>query len=241
MSLYAKSLALIDADIATEGSFEALVACFGGEPDRQGDVIHRGAFTNSLAAWRQLDKALPIIWSHRADDPAMIVGRGDMTKSRETAEGLIVAGQLNIFDSPVAAHVRDLLLDGSINSWSFGFKVVRSTRRAGGGLNLLEVDLGECGPCAMAAQPRTRTLAVKGLEPERREPRIPSHVELEGRLRQEGIISRVVPEFTDDEHDVILSRLMARRGNGHGPADAEKAVTAATKAGAIRIASFDCR
>jgi uncharacterized protein len=180
-TLYEKTLQLIDAEVEMEGAFSAVVASFGAEPDRQGDVIHRGAFTASLARWRASGQRIPVVWSHQTGDPSMVIGSADPVKSHETSEGLLLVGKLNVFDSPTAAHVRDLLKDGSIGGWSFGFKIVCSRPRRGG-LDLLELDLGEAGPTVFPANPATRTVSVKNQEPDRREPRVPSHTELEARL-----------------------------------------------------------
>jgi HK97 family phage prohead protease len=112
-TLYEKTLQLIDAEVEMEGAFSAVVASFGAEPDRQGDVIHRGAFTASLARWRASGQRIPVVWSHQTGDPSMVIGSADPVKSHETSEGLLLVGKLNVFDSPTAAHVRDLLKDAA--------------------------------------------------------------------------------------------------------------------------------
>jgi HK97 family phage prohead protease len=239
MTLYEKTLTLIDAEVEAEGDFSAVVAAFGGEPDRHGDVIHKGAFVASLDAWRASGKLIPVVWSHEVENPSMVIGSASPAKSHETAEGLVLAGKLNVYDSPVASHVRDLLKDGSISGWSFSYKIVRSRPRRGG-LDLLELDIGEAGPCVMPANVNTRTVSVKGAEPGRREPRRPSHVELEGRLRATGILARIAPDtLAEDERDVLLDALRRRR-NGHETEDAGKAASpVGTKAGAVTIARFE--
>jgi HK97 family phage prohead protease len=133
VTLAEKTLAAIATEVEVEGDFSAIVACFGGEPDRQGDVIYRGAFTASLARWRASGQKIPVVWSHQADDPAMVIGSADPAKSHETSEGLLLVGKLNIYSSPTAANVRDLLKHGSISGWSFAFKIESSRPRPGAG------------------------------------------------------------------------------------------------------------
>jgi hypothetical protein len=106
-TLYEKTLQLIDAEVEMEGAFSAVVASFGAEPDRQGDVIHRGAFTASLARWRASGQRIPVVWSHQAGDPSMVIGSAEPVKSHETSEGLLLVGKLNVFDAPTAVRLQD--------------------------------------------------------------------------------------------------------------------------------------
>lgn len=247
-SLYEKTLQLVDAAVETEGAFSALVASFSPTPDRQGDVIHRGAFVASLARWRKSGQKIPVVWSHQTQTPSMVVGGASATKSHETAEGLVLVGQLNVYGSTVAAHVRDLLKSGDISGWSFGFKIVRSSPRPGG-LNLLELDIGEAGPTVFPASADTRTLSVKNEAPDRREPERLSHTQMENLLRQRGILGRMVPPFEPDEIDQLHGAYRRRRRNG-GDEDADehrkqmlallKGAAPSTKTAppAIRIATF---
>jgi hypothetical protein len=137
-----------------------------------------------------------------------------------------------------------LLADGSIDDWSFGYTIERQQKAAGGINELIELDLLEAGPCVAGANRMTRTLSVKGLEPDRpREPSVPSHVELEARLAREGHIVRIADDdLVEREHDALESVLWTRRnGRQHAEAAEDKAARATTKAaGPVQIARFPC-
>ena len=72
-TMYEKTLVAIDAAVEAEGAFSAVVATWGLEPDRQGDVIHRGAFEKSLDAWRRSAKKIPVVWCHETRNPSMVM------------------------------------------------------------------------------------------------------------------------------------------------------------------------
>ncbi len=90
-----------DADSLDDGQFEALVSVFGNE-DSAGDVVTRGAFAKSLAAWEERGDPIPVIWSHEWSDPYAHIGH--VLTAEETDDGLKVRGQLDL-DNPKAEQV----------------------------------------------------------------------------------------------------------------------------------------
>jgi phage head maturation protease len=60
-------------DPAGAGSFEALVSVFG-TVDSWGDVVRPGAFADTIADWKASGDQLPVLWSHRMDDPMYNIG-----------------------------------------------------------------------------------------------------------------------------------------------------------------------
>src|SRR5215207_859927 len=79
------------APVTDLGEFEALVATW--DRDREGDVIARGAFTKSIAQWREVGRLVPLHWNHKAEE---IIGSIDPTWMAETEEGLEVAGRIDL-------------------------------------------------------------------------------------------------------------------------------------------------
>lgn len=55
------------------GEFEAIVSVFDNV-DSWGDVVMPGAFTDSIAEWKSGADTLPVLWSHRMDDPMYNIG-----------------------------------------------------------------------------------------------------------------------------------------------------------------------
>ena len=78
-----------------EGEFEALVSVFGNI-DSYGDKVMKGAFANTLKAWSASGNTLPVYYSHRMDDPEFLIGH--VREAKETDEGLLVKGMLDIGD-----------------------------------------------------------------------------------------------------------------------------------------------
>ncbi|MFJ4879345.1 HK97 family phage prohead protease [Streptomyces sp. NPDC088745] len=146
-----------------KGTVTALVSVFGSE-DSMGDVVAPGAFTKTLADWQASGDSIPVLWSHRMDDPNMVVGH--VTKAEETDEGLQVTAQLDL-DSANGAQVYRLLKGRRIKNWSFAYDVeeggfVDSKSSARGGFyELRQLKLHEVSPCIVGANQDTRTDDVK--------------------------------------------------------------------------------
>ena len=100
-------------------------------PDRGGDIVRPSAFLGVPAG-------VPLLWQH---DPARPIGR--VLRLEEDRLGLKMV-------AAVSADCRDgldalaLLRSGAIDGLSFGYRVISSRPRAGGGRELLKLDLVEC-------------------------------------------------------------------------------------------------
>lgn len=150
-------------DDGKRGLFAALVSVFRNV-DRNGDRVMPGAFQKTLERWRASGKPIPVIFSHEKNDPTSFIGTVDPLDVKETPDGLVVAGKLDIESNPKAAQVYELLKDGRIDQWSFSYQA--KDERIGDDLarELFEVDLFEVGPTLVGANGSTRTLAVKSAE-----------------------------------------------------------------------------
>jgi uncharacterized protein len=144
------------------GTFEALVAVFSNT-DSGGDRIVPGAFTKTLAEWRRSRDPIPVILSHRWDDPHAHIGVADPWDVRESSKGLLVKGRLDVDDNDVARQTYKLLKRRSLREFSFGYTVpADGSRRASDGANELhEIDLIEVGPTLKGMNPSTELHAVK--------------------------------------------------------------------------------
>lgn len=163
----------IKADTATEGKFDALVAVFGNV-DLQGDVIDKGAFTDTLKAYADAGVPIPILWSHDWDDPDSHIGQADASKAEETDEGLLLRDvELDIGDNARAAQVFKLLAKGRVTQFSFAATTpdeagAWSLEEGDDGrivTHLRKLDLIEAGPTLKGANPETRLVGVKGMRP----------------------------------------------------------------------------
>jgi HK97 family phage prohead protease len=140
------------------GEFEAIVSVFGNV-DHGGDRVMPGAFTNTLAEWRASGAPIPVIWNHDWNNPLAHIGKADPEQARETDDGLLVRGQLDMHDS-YAAKVYDLLAERRVKEFSFGYQV-RDSEQKDGATNLTDLELFEVGPTLKGMNPATQLLAVK--------------------------------------------------------------------------------
>ncbi|MFJ9440339.1 HK97 family phage prohead protease [Kitasatospora sp. NPDC101235] len=144
----------------SQGRVTALVSVFGNE-DSVGDVVMPGAFTKTLADWASTGDTIPVLWSHRMDDPNMVVGH--VVKAMETTEGLQIEAQLDL-DSANGAQVYRLLKGRRIKNWSFAYDIEAGGYGEMDGrpvYELRQLKLHEVSPCIVGANQETRTDEVK--------------------------------------------------------------------------------
>lgn len=142
------------------GVFEAYVAVFDNK-DSYGDVIRKGAFEQTLSDWRTKDAPIPVLWSHRTDDPDMNIGH--VMEAKETDRGLWVKAQLDL-DAPKAQTVHRLMKGGRVREFSFAYEVLDGgleTKDGDGFYEIRSVKLYEVGPTPIGANPATELLDVK--------------------------------------------------------------------------------
>jgi HK97 family phage prohead protease len=148
------------------GEFVALVSAFGNE-DSQGDVIEKGAFSKTLAEWVLKDRPIPVVWSHKFDDPENFLG--EYTAAEETDEGLKMTGLLDL-DHPKAARVHKLMKSGLIVEFSISglvreYELIEKDDDDDGWwfppMLIKDLDLWEAGPCFKGANANTELISVK--------------------------------------------------------------------------------
>lgn len=143
-----------------EGGFEALVSVFGNE-DSVGDVVMPGAFTKTIADWTASGDPIPVVWSHKWDDPFSHIGH--VTDATESDRGLVVKGQLDL-DNPTAQQVHKLLKARRVKQFSFAYDVEDGgwgERDGRDVYELRELKLHEVGPCLLGANQETDLIAAK--------------------------------------------------------------------------------
>lgn len=144
------------------GQFEALVSVFDNR-DSYGDVIRKGAFAGTLAAWQEKGLPIPIYYSHRLDDPDMNIGH--VVSAEETDRGLHIVGQLDL-GMPKAETVYRLFKAGRLSQFSFSYSVLDGSVETDPATDqefneLRELDLYEVGPTPVGANSETELMAVK--------------------------------------------------------------------------------
>lgn len=109
-----------DDEDLKDGEFIAYPSTFTHTPDSYGDIVAKGAFADTIKAWKESGNTLPVMYGHRMDDPDYnIAGVTDMG---EDDHGWWVKGVFDM-DSPKAAQVYRLLKAKRLSQLSFAFDV----------------------------------------------------------------------------------------------------------------------
>lgn len=149
-------------DGLAEGEFLAYPATFIRKPDSYGDVVAKGAFLESIKAWKDSGDVLPGMYLH---DPNQIVAAA--TDMGEDDHGWWVKGKFD--DTPEAQRIYSLVKGRRLSSLSFAYDVVDeggvqldSGQKAN---ELRQVNVHEFSflPKGFAANADTSVVAVKSL------------------------------------------------------------------------------
>jgi HK97 family phage prohead protease len=141
-----------------KGQVEALVSVFGNV-DLGGDRVIKGAFAGTIGKWKADGRPVPVVFSHKWDDPWAHIGAVDHLE--ETEQGLKAVYTLDVDDNPLAAHIYRLMKRGSLKEHSFAYSINKEKRGEDGAVELHDLDLIEVGPTLKGMNPDTELLSVK--------------------------------------------------------------------------------
>lgn len=173
-------------DITDEGNFKGYGAAFGGKPDSHRDIIHEGAFKNTLNAGGRNGNGIAMLWMHDVDQPT-----GVWNELVENSKGLKVDGQLALeVQRGKEAHI--LLKMGALKGMSIGWGFPRDDKgdiKEGAYFidekkrirHIKEIDLWEVSLVTFPANTRATITHVKSIEDAKTER------ELEAILRESGL------------------------------------------------------
>ena len=146
------------AEATDRGEFKAIAATWN--VDRTNERIIPGAFTDTIRRWRASGKLVPLHWNHEAGAES-IIGSVDPSSMRQTDQGLVIEGVLDLEDSALAREAWRSVKAGRIGL-SFGY-VATDEREAEGMKLLTTLDLFEVTLTASPANAETRVLSTKSL------------------------------------------------------------------------------
>lgn len=121
-------------------------------PDRVGDVIEPGAFTELVG------KTLPLLFAH---DQAQVLGPVTITGFADNA--LQVSGKMLVDEVARAREVRSLVKSGAVTGMSIGFITRKAMPRNGGGRTIQSLDLAEISIVSVPAHAGARLTNIKEL------------------------------------------------------------------------------
>lgn len=200
-----------------EGTFEAMVAVFDNV-DKVGDRIGSKAFDKSLEAWRNSGDPIPVILSHKWDDPFAVIGHADPANVKAIeGRGLYVKGVIDHLDlNPVAAQVHRLMVGRVLKEFSFGYTVPKGGEKKAkdGAYDLSQINLIEIGPTLKGINPETELLSVKSALDAHNRRKNYVDVEVPGSFEQiqdslRAALSDVYPTPTDSSQGWVTTNIVA--------------------------------
>ncbi|TNB46435.1 HK97 family phage prohead protease [Martelella lutilitoris] len=130
------------------GMIEGTAWAFGS-PDRVGDVIRKGAFSEASLP-------LPMLFAHDFNDPI-----GSWSEATEDEQGLKVKGALLVDEVARAREVYALVKSGAVKGLSVGFVSRKAVPRRGGGRMISQLELLEISLVTVAMHPGARVTSAK--------------------------------------------------------------------------------
>lgn len=155
-----------------------------GNVDRVGDIVAKGAFTNTLT------KRMPkLLNQHNMDQPIGVVD-----SAFEVEEGLRIKARMPKGNRMVM-DLLPLLTMGAIRDFSIGFNVVDSESTSDGVRTIKEIDLWEVSLVTIPANPEARITGVKKIDDEKmvdaeKAESINTKKEFEATLKETGSFTR---------------------------------------------------
>lgn len=115
-------------DRLQEGEFIVYPSTFTRKADSYGDVVAKGAFTDTIADWAKSGNTMPGLYGHRMDDPDFFVASA--LEMGEDDHGWWVKGAFDL-ESPKGAQVYRLVKGRRLNQLSFAYDVLEEGRAEG--------------------------------------------------------------------------------------------------------------
>lgn len=152
---------------ADNGTITGYASTWTREPDSYGDVVAKGAFSESIEKIKAEGKVLPLLYNHDGDDLSKFIGT--VVDLEEDDHGLKFTA---VFDStPEAQRARELAMDGRLAKFSFAYDVLDQaevTLEDGRKANeLRKLNIHEVSLVLYPANPDTSVVSVKKEEPKR--------------------------------------------------------------------------
>ena len=103
------------------GVITGYFSTYDREPDSYGDVIAKGAFTETIAKRKESGHPFPLCWNHDLDQ---IIGSVDPENIEDTDKGPLMTA--SFFDTPLAQEKRAIVKSGVVYQFSFAYDVLEA-------------------------------------------------------------------------------------------------------------------
>ena len=151
---------------AKNGMISGYASTWIREPDSYGDIVAKGAFTESIANIKAEGKTLPLLFNHKGDELNAYIG--GLTELLEDDHGLYFEATFDA--TPEAQRARELAQDGRLAKFSFAYDILDQgevTLDDGRKANeLRKLNIHEVSLVLYPANPDTSVVSVKS-EPEK--------------------------------------------------------------------------
>lgn len=105
--------------VSDTGELTGYFSTYQPVADSYGDCVAPGCFTETIKAWAEKGKFIPLVWNHNMDDPEMIIGQVDKIEDDEYGP-LMTA---HFYDTPKAQAARNLMKEGSVYQFSYAYAI----------------------------------------------------------------------------------------------------------------------
>ena len=105
--------------VSDTGELTGYFSTYQPVADSYGDCVAPGCFTETVKAWAEKGKFIPLVWNHNMDDPEMIIGQVDKIEDDEYGP-LMTA---HFYDTSKAQAVRNLMKEGSVYQFSYAYVI----------------------------------------------------------------------------------------------------------------------
>lgn len=122
-----KEFALLKSE-GEAGTISGYFSTYDRIPDSYGDVIAKGAFTETIRKRKESGHPFPLCWNH---DLNQIIGSVDPDDITDTDKGPLMTA--SFFNTPLAQEKREIVKSGVVYQFSFAYDI----------LNAAEVMLGD--------------------------------------------------------------------------------------------------
>ncbi len=178
----------LDVEVGTKGEIEGYASKFGIK-DQGGDIVVKGAFSQSLSA-----RMPKMLWQH---DPSQPIGRWKSAEQDST--GLLVVGQINM-DVQKGQEAASLIKDKAIDGMSIGYRTRKATKTKAG-RELKDLDLWEVSLVTFPMLQEATVDQIKSIS----EMEDPAEIKrtLEAALRDVGLSKRLAMKAAADVAGMI--------------------------------------
>ena len=103
------------------GTISGYFSTYDRIPDSYGDVIAKGAFTETIQKRKESGHPFPLCWNH---DMNLIIGSVDPDNIKDTEKGPLMTA--SFFNTPLAQEKREIVKSGVVYQFSFAYDVLEA-------------------------------------------------------------------------------------------------------------------